>query len=421
MTRLHEIPGPASIERSDSTSAEAAERAARRRSGLRAVVALGVVSLLADMVYEGARSILGPFLATLGAGAATVGLISGIGEFAGYGLRFFAGYAADRTRDYWALTIGGYALTVVSVPLLGVAGSVELALALVVGERLGKAVRTPAKDTLLSFASSEMGRGYGFGLHEALDQTGAVLGPLLLAAILALDQGDYELAFLSLAIPGALTLVALVWTRHRFPDPSALELHVPAREDVADGGSPAYRRYMIFTFLAVLGFAPFPLIGYHLVTRHVVSGSSVALIFAFAMAVDAVAALIAGRIYDRRGLTVLLAVPPATALVLVAFTQAPALVWVGAGVWGGVMGLQESTLRAAVADMIPGHKRGTAYGIFNALYGLALLVGAVAMGALYGRSLGLLVAFVVAVELLAVGASAWMIRALRGAPADAAR
>ncbi|MGE5748305.1 MAG: MFS transporter [Solirubrobacterales bacterium] len=386
--------------------------AERRRSGLRMVIALGIVSLLADMVYEGARSILGPFLVTLGASAATVGLVSGIGEFAGYSVRFFAGYATDRTREYWALTIGGYALTVISVPLIGLANGVTLALALVVGERLGKAIRSPAKDTILSFATAEMGRGYGFGLHEALDQTGAVIGPLLLAAILALHEGDYRLAFLSLAIPGVLTLAVLFWTRRRFPDPHELE-HVQERQgDEAPTRSPSYRRYLAFTSLAVLGFAPFPLIGYHLVTQNVVADSTVPLIFAFAMAVDALMALVAGRIYDRRGLLVLLVVPLATVGVLLAFTQSPLLVWAGAGIWGSVIGLQESTLRAAVGDMIPGHGRGMAYGVFNGLYGFALLAGAAAMGALYGVSVGWLVAFVAAIELLAAVAFLPLVRSL---------
>jgi MFS family permease len=403
---------------SESPAIRSGSRAGRS-AGLRIVIALGIVSLLADMVYEGARSILGPFLLTLGASAASVGLIAGIGEFAGYSMRFFAGYAADRTRGYWALTITGYALTVISVPLLGLATSVGLALALVIGERLGKAVRTPAKDTVLSYATYEMGRGYGFGLHEALDQIGAVIGPLILAAILAVHEGDYRLAFLSLAVPGALTMIVLLWTRRRFPEPHQFEPSANPDDPTEGTGSPAYRRYMVFTFLAVLGFAPFPLIGYHLSSAGVVSDATVPLIFAFAMAVDALVALVAGRIYDRRGLRVLIVVPVATAAVLLAFTDTPWLVWAGAGIWGGVMGLQESTLRAAVADMIPGHRRGMAYGVFNGLYGFALLAGSTAMGVLYGVSVGLLVGFVVAIELLACGAGIFMLGAA-GAPADSA-
>jgi predicted MFS family arabinose efflux permease len=104
-------------------------------------------------------------------------------------------------------------------------------------------------------------------------------------------------------------------------------------------------------------------------------------------------------------------VPAATAAALLVFTNTAWLVWIGAGVWGSVMGLQESTLRAAVADMIPGHKRGMAYGVFNGLYGFALLAGSTAMGVLYGESIGLLVGLVVAIEALAFGAGVSMIRA----------
>jgi MFS family permease len=379
---------------------------------------MGIVSLFADMVYEGARSILGPFLVTLGASSAAVGLVSGLGEFAGYGLRVVAGYAADRTQRYWALTIAGYGLTVVSVPLLGFVGRVDLALALVVGERLGKAIRTPSRDTLLSHASHSIGRGWGFGLHEALDQTGAVIGPLLLAGVLALRQGDYRLAFLSLAIPGALAMGALAWARMRLPDARALEISNKADDDAGDGATSAanrlvYRRYLMFTFLAVLGFAPFPLIAYHLVIEHVVGQATIPLMFAFAMGVDALVALVCGRAYDRRGLMTLVGVPFATALVLLAFTHTAPLAWAGAGVWGAVMGLQESTLRAAVGDLIAAPRRATAYGIFNGLYGLGFLVGATALGALYGQSIASVVLFVVAAEVLAVAAFARLAGALR--------
>lgn len=398
-------------------AAERLDSDGRRRAAIRFIVALGVVSLLADMVYEGARSILGPFLATLGASAATVGLISGVGEFAGYGLRVVAGYAADRTRRYWTLTFAGYGLTVVAVPLLGLVGNVELALALVIGERLGKAIRTPSRDTLLSFASRDLGRGWGFGLHEALDQTGAVVGPLLLAAILAARHGDYRLAFLSLAVPGALTMLALVWARRTLADPHAFEAAASGESEApTDAGSSnarVFRSYLTFTFLAVLGFAPFPVISYHLVTDGVLDQATIPLLFAFAMGVDAVVALVAGRAYDRRGLVILAGVPLATVAVLLAFTRAPGLVWLGVAAWGGVMGLQESTLRAAVGDLIAAGRRATAYGVFNGLYGLGLLIGATAIGALYGESVGAVAVFVIAAELLAIAAFAWLRPLLR--------
>lgn len=130
-----------------------------QQEALRFILTLGLLSLVTDMVYEGARSILGPFLVTLGASAAAVGFISGVGEFVGYGLRVAAGYLADRTQRYWTFTIAGYLLTVVAVPLLGLVGRLDLAFALVIAERLGKAIRTPARDALLSHASHGIGRG----------------------------------------------------------------------------------------------------------------------------------------------------------------------------------------------------------------------------------------------------------------------
>lgn len=383
-----------------------------RQQALRFIVALGLLSLFADMVYEGARSILGPFLVTLGASAATVGFISGVGEFVGYGLRIVAGYWADRTHRYWALTITGYLLTIVAVPLLGLVGRLDLAFALVIAERLGKAIRTPSRDTLLSHASYGIGRGLGFGLHEALDQTGAVLSPLLLAAVLASKEGDYRFAFGILVVPGVLAVIALAWARLKVPDPARFEDSSSAEsaEDPNHRAVPeSLRRYVVFAFLMSLGFAPFPLIAFHLTTTEVVSTAQIPLLFAAAMAVDAAIAVSVGRLYDRRGLVVLVVAPVATAAALLMFTRTTPLVWIGGLVWGAVLGIQESTLRAAVADLAHGARRATAYGIFNAAYGFALLAGGTAMGFLYQRSLLGLVAFVIACET----AASFLLRRLR--------
>lgn len=382
----------------------AADRSApgKRSEALRFIVTLGLLSLFADMVYEGARSILGPFLVTLGASAAAIGAISGVGEFAGYALRVVAGYAADRTRRYWGLTIAGYLLTLVAVPLLGLVGRLDVAFALVIAERLGKAIRTPARDTLLAHASYGMGRGVGFGLHEAIDQAGAVISPLLLGLVLALREGDYAFAFGVLALPGLLALGALTWARLSVPDPARFE----ARPD----GSPAepgravapgpLRLYLAFVFVASAGFAPFPLIAFHLTTRAVVTEAQVPLLFALAMSVDAAIAVGVGRLYDRRGLAVLSAVPVLTVASLALFSDRGALAWLGAALWGAVLGMQESTLRAAVADLVD-TRRATAYGIFNAAYGSALLAGGALLGLLYERSLPLLLAYVVATQVAA--------------------
>jgi hypothetical protein len=244
------------------------------------VLAFGVVSLLADMVYEGARSIIGPYLATLGASATVVGLVAGAGEFIGYGLRVVSGYAVRRTQHYWTWTILGYALTVLSVPLIGATGILAPALLLYGTERLGKAVRSPAKDTLLSYASAHTGRGSAFGVHQAPDQTGAVLGPLLLAAVLGWRQGDYRLAFAVLAVPGVLVLALLFWLRHRVPDPLIYEQgdqcvpslrteDGPARTDGADPHRVPARFWQYAATIAILscGTASFPLLAYHAQTR----------------------------------------------------------------------------------------------------------------------------------------------------------
>jgi MFS family permease len=363
------------------------------------IVAFGIVSLLADIVYEGARSVIGPYLLTLGATAGVVGLVAGAGEFAGYALRSVTGIIADRTRAYWMMTIAGYALTVIAVPLLGLVGRVDLALALVVAERLGKAVRSPARDTLLADAAEPLGMGWGFGLHEALDQTGAVTGPILLAAILAAKQNDYRFAFLVLAIPGALTLISLLIARRQMPDGRhAAREDSPGARQLGNGHA---RRYLVFVFLAAVGFAPFPLIAFHLSDRHIVGDPQIPLMFALAMAVDALAALVSGRFYDTRGLRVLIVMPFFTMLALFSFTSLAWVGWAAMVAWGASMGVQESTMRAAVATLSPSTRRATAYGVFNTSYGIALLAGGAMLGFLYERSTVAMVVAAIAAEVIA--------------------
>lgn len=408
------------------TSAGKPDQRALRRAAIGFVVAIGIGSMLADTVYEGARSIIGPYLVTLGASAAVVGLFSGIGEFVGYGLRVGAGYLADRTRQYWALTIGGYALNVFAVPLLGLAAGVEVAMALIIAERLGKALRVPARDTLISYASTPIGRGFAFGLHEALDQVGAVVGPLILALFLALRPGDYRTAFLILTVPAVLTVVALFRARSQMQDPEGLRAAQEAGSD--DEGAAAgarsvapdtrFWRYSLFTVLTLLGFAPFPLAALHLTTQGVLLDYHIPLLFAFAMAVDAGIAVLTGWIYDRRGLVVLAAVPLTTMASLALFSTSVPVVWIAAGIWGSVIGIQESTLRAAVADLVPIARRATGYGLFNASYGIALLIGGTVLGLLYERSVFAVGIFVIAAELAALAALVPLLRRRREAGAS---
>jgi MFS family permease len=378
--------------------------APNRLTPLRFILAFGVISTLGDFVYEGARSVVGPYLATFGASAALVGFITGAGEAVALVFRLFTGRLSDRTGRHWTISIAGYAITFVSVPLLAVASALWPAAVLVIAERFGKAVRTPARDTMLAQASAEMGRGRAFGIHEAMDQTGALLGPLLVAAMIALS--GYRLGFAVLAVPGAVALVLLVRLRRAVPEPGAYEpAHASVGATATVGGALPRRfwLYALFTALSVAGYATFGVLGYHLQVRHVVPEAQIPIIYAVAMGVDAVAALGSGWVYDRVGLRGLIVMPLLTAAVpFLSFSTTPALVWVGAAVWGAAMGIHESTMRAAVADLVPASRRGTGFGTFTAVYGLSWLAGGTAVGALYGSSIGAAQSFVVATQVIAL-------------------
>ena len=382
-------------------------------SARRFVIYFGIVSALADFVYEGSRSVVGPYLATLGASAALVGLISGAGEAVALVFRLVSGPLADRTRRYWALSIAGYALTLISVPLLAVVRPLAGAAALVITERFGKAVRTPARDTMLSQASTEMGRGWGFAIHETLDQTGAFAGPLLVALVLYLG-GGYRLGFAVLAVPATLSLVVLARLKRAAPNPAAwedLRAQDPADTVTSTGDHMSSWRhqprrfwlYSFFTALTMLGFATFALLAYHLQVRHVVATAEIPVIYAVAMGIGALIALPAGRVYDRIGVRGLVVLPLLSAIVpFLSFSSDVALVWLGAIAWGAVTGIHESTMRAAVADLIPADRRGAGYGIFTSIYGIAWLAGSALIGLLYSFSINAVIAFVLGAQALAL-------------------
>ncbi len=373
---------------------------ALRRRAFGFVVLLGFVSLFSDVTYEGARSITGPFLAMLGASGTVVGLVSGLGELAGYGLRLVSGYLADRTRRYWAMTLFGYALNLLAVPLLALAGHWPLAAALIVLERTGKAIRNPPRDVMLSHAASRTGRGFGFGLHEAMDQVGAVLGPLGAATVLSM-RGDHRTAFAWLAVPAVLALATLLLARWTYPTPQDLESRrVPLSPQ---GLRRTYWVFLAGAALVACGYADFPLIAYRMQREALAPEAWIPGLYALAMAVDALAALVFGRLFDRRGIPVVAWAVAASALFApLAFLGS--FPWVVAGMvcWGIGMGAQESILRAAVADFAPAERRGTAYGLFNAAYGLAWFLGSALMGWLYDVSVPVLVAFSVATQVAAI-------------------
>lgn len=376
-----------------------------RLSPLRFVLVFGVVSGLADFVYEGARSVIGPYLATLGASAALVGVVTGLGEAVALVFRLVTGRWSDRSGRHWALSVAGYAITIVSVPLLGAGGPLGLACVLVMAERFGKAVRTPARDTMLAEASVDLGRGRAFAFHEGLDQSGALLGPLLVAALLATHHG-YRSSFAVLAVPGVACLGVLAFLRRKVPRPGDYDptVHpVQARSIRLRGFSRAYWQYSAFTATTMAGFATFAVLAFHLQHRHVVSEATVPVLYALAMGADALAALVSGRLYDGVGLRGLAVVPVLGAVVpFLAFSTSVPLVWAGAVLWGGVMGIHESTMRAAVADLVRRERRGVGYGTFTAVYGLAWLTGAAIIGVLYDASIDAAITFTVIVQALAL-------------------
>jgi len=409
-------------------------RVTRPMSSWRIVLWFGVISLTADMVYEGARSMYGPLLASLGASGLVVGVVTGLGEAMALVLRLVFGPLADRTGRYWLLTISGYALTVVCVPLLAVApflGGAGLAVAalLILLERSGKAIRSPSKSALLAHAAGALGRGRGFGVQKAMDQVGAFAGPLVVAAVVA-ATGVIWPGMLVLAVPGGVAIAVLLVLRARVPDLGAVTgrpdaAHPPASDDpgsepsgirtrgavrawLADAvGShlPAdFFRFAVAASLTTGGLVTFGIIGYHLTADGVVPLATVPVVYAAAMAVGAVSALLVGWVYDRAGAHVLLVVPVLVAAVPpLALTQSFGLVLAGVVVWGLALGIQDSAVKALVAELVPAGRRATAYGVFAGIQGAFAVIGGAGIGWLYDVSLPALVVTVAATQLLAFG------------------
>ncbi len=370
-----------------------------RNAAWKFIIFIGVISLFSDLTYEGARSISGPFLGSLQAGAVVVGVVAGLGEFIGYALRLVAGYLTDRTGRYWPITMAGYGLNLFAVPLLALAWRWEAAAVLLLTERLGKAIRTPARDAMLSHAVSTVGRGWGFGFHQAMDQLGAVAGPLLVAGVLYLN-GGYRAGFAALLAPALLALAVIGICARVYPHPQHLEISAPEAD--AKGFRGPYWLYIAASGLIAAGYADFPLIAYHFSKTGVAAPGWIPLFYAVAMGVDAVAALLLGRLYDRVGMGLLAVVPLLSALFaplvfLGGFNGALA----GMVLWGVGMGAQGSIIKAALAEMVPKERRATGYGLFHAGFGLFWFLGSALMGFLYDLSLAALIAFSVLAQLAA--------------------
>lgn len=367
-----------------------------RRAALKFIVFLGVVSLFADMTYEGAHSIVGPYLKELGATAAEVAFIAGFGEMLGASLRFFSGRFADRTHAYWLITFLGYAMNVVAVPAMAYAGTWQVAALLVIAERTGKALRGPARDVLLSGATETVGHGWGFGLHGIMDQTGAVLGPLIMMIAVA-RAGHFGPAFLWLFFPAVGTLIALTSARILNPGRDVVPKMVKTQHLTS-----TFWVYVAAAGVLAAGFLDFPLLAYHFQSQGLITQANIPLVYAGAMAVNGLGALVFGRLFDHFGLNILVFGILISAISLpLGFLGGSSAAIGGVACWSVGLGAQDACLRAGIAKVVSMNKRGTAFGAFNGVYGVAWFAGSAAMGLMYAHSLTALVIFGVVLQLIA--------------------
>ena len=370
---------------------------------------MGMVSLFSDMTHEGARSILGEYLNLAGASAASIGFVSGIGELCGYSLRLISGFVADKTRKYWTLVIAGYVIQVLAIPALALIPEHGWiwACGLVILERIGKAVKKPAKNTLVSFAASEIGTGKGFAYQEFLDQLGAFLGPVILF-VTAIVKGTedlfttYRLSFAVLLIPAMITIALVLSAKIKYPNPEMFEKQEEA--PAAFRLKKSFLLYMVAICLFAFGFADFTLITLHAAKTAAFPESALSLLYAAAMAVDAFAALFFRWLYDKVGMKALiLSTLCSTFFSCFVFLSGEAwMIGIGILLWGIGMGAQESVMKAAVSGIIPRSMRSTGFGIFETGFGIAWFLGSWLLGILYDLNPVFLVAVSVLSQLIAI-------------------
>jgi MFS family permease len=363
------------------------------------VILIGVVNLFADFTYEGARSVTGPFLAQLGATAAIIGIVSGAAEFVGYALRAVTGYVADRTGRYWTLTFLGYAINMLAVPALALAGSWPVAACLIAAERTGRAIRRPIVQGMLSHAKDEIGGGRAFGINESLDALGATIGPLVVALVIAW-RGDYRLGFAVLLCPALLCIGLLGVARRRAPNPRAFESAIDGQ---SSHPSRSYWLYLGASALIGFGFVDFSLIAFHFQRTGTLQGSLIPVSYAVAMGAGAAANFLLGSLYDRIGFPILIgAFLIGSLFTPLVFFGPPVFAWFGMALWGINKGAQDTLLKPTIAPLIAPERRSTAFGIFDTCFGAAWLAGSIAFGLLYDKSLPLLVAISVVGQLLSL-------------------
>lgn len=385
------------------------------------IIFFGIVSLFSDMTHEGASSIRGAYFSILGASAGAIGFVSGLGELIGYSMRYVFGKIADKRKNYWFMTIFGYVIDVLAVPALALVGEngwIAAAILLII-QRMGKAIKKPAKDTIMSFAASQEGVGKSFGIQEMLDQIGAFLGPVLLYVVMLFKTTGttfeiYSTCFAVLAIPGAITLIMLLITRKKFPNPENFEPE--AKEFVPFEMKKSFKYYILGISLFAFGFIDYSLVIMHISrnftsiavglaeTSSIINSGTIPLLYAGAMLVDAIAALIFGYMYDKKGVKVLVlsTIISAPFSAFVFLGKSVPMVLVGVVLWGIGMGAQESILKAAVTTMVPKSSRATGYGIFECSFGIFWFFGSWLLGMLYDVSVPVMVVVSVLAQLAAI-------------------
>lgn len=381
-----------------------------KNSAMMFIVLLGVVSCFSDMTHEAATSIKGAYLLILGASASTIGFISGVGELLGYGLRYLFGRLVDKTHNYWSFMILGYAVDVFAVPALALVhrdGWIAACVLLVI-ERIGKAIKKPAKNTILSFAATQEGVGKSFAIQEALDQLGSFIGPLLLYLVILYKHGDeyetYNTAFAFLLLPAICTIAFLLFAKSRFPNPEAFEPEAKEAKKDSFVGKKSFYLYLAGISCFAFGFVDFPLVTMHLAKSKLFDESTLPLLYSSTMLVDALAALFFGWLFDKlqtRALVISTAISAFFAVFAFGMTS-QTMIMLGVALWGVGMGAQESIMKAAVATLTSKEHRASSYGAFEFLFGLAWFLGSWALGAIYDYSLSIFIIISVAAQLLAL-------------------
>lgn len=385
------------------------------------IILFGIVSLFSDMTHEGASSIRGAYLTILGASAGTIGFVSGLGELVGYSMRYVFGKITDRTKKYWPMVIFGYILDIIAVPALALVGENGwvAASALLIFQRMGKAIKKPAKDTIMSFAASQEGVGKSFGIQEMLDQIGAFLGPILLYLVMLFktDGSAFEIyrrCFAFLFIPGMITIFLLFYTKKKFPNPEAFEPEIKKAQ-------PFKMKKSFIFYIAGISFFAFGFIDYSIVIMHIsknyteiagnfyetsnlINSGTIPLLYAGAMLIDAIAALVFGHMYDKNGLKALVIstiISAPFSFFIFGMKSIPALIF-GLILWGIGMGAQESILKAAVTSMVDKKNRATGYGIFECSFGVFWFLGSWLLGTMYEVSIPLMIAISISAQILSI-------------------